>query len=140
MNSYRITKYDPKLRNRQGSFDGDEWTTVGDIGKQFETGLLTVADYLSVENRYVESVLFIWQCAGTPSLCITELESKNLKRKKSQTQPELCDIATGTIPKNGQMIEAPVLIEKVVRLILREFLWCKLEAKNGLFFHFGWDY
>ena len=39
-----------------------------------------------------------------------------------------------------QMLVDPVIIARVVRLILPEFLWCKLESKTGLYFHFGYDY
>lgn len=31
-------------------------------------------------------------------------------------------------------------IERVIRLNLRETLWCKLEDAAGRFLHFGWDY
>jgi hypothetical protein len=33
-----------------------------------------------------------------------------------------------------------VIVARIVRLVLRELIWCKLEANAGLYFHFGWDY
>lgn len=143
MNSYRITKYNPKLRDRMGSYLPDEWTSVGDIGKQFPSGELSIADYLATEEQYVNSVLYLWQLAQRPPLCITDLEARNFRTNKARLVdlPELLDIVHEPIPKkNGLLLCDPVIVARVVRLILRELIWCKLEAKTGLYFHFGWDY
>ena len=35
MNTYRISKYDPKYR-KDGQFIKDEWTDYSDIGEKFE--------------------------------------------------------------------------------------------------------
>jgi hypothetical protein len=40
MNEYRICKYNPRFRVN-GVYIKDEWTSVSDIGKTFEDGVLT---------------------------------------------------------------------------------------------------
>jgi hypothetical protein len=40
MPGYRITKYDPKKRNRMGHFVGNDWISVHDIGGVFDSGTL----------------------------------------------------------------------------------------------------
>jgi len=143
MISYRITKYDPRLRDKQGSYEPDEWTSVLDIGKQYPSGILNVRDYLSTEDLYVDSVLYLWQLAKCPALFVTSLESNALKHAKRRLLaccPELLKVADQPIPLNDQELQDPVLLARVVRLILRELIWCKLQAKKQFFIHFGWDY
>lgn len=36
MQYFRITKYNPQFRNKQGEYKNEEWTSVYDIGKKFE--------------------------------------------------------------------------------------------------------
>jgi len=69
MSAYRITKYNPNLRDKWGSYLPDEWTSVLDIGKQYPSGLLNVRDYLIVEDSYVNSVFHLWQLAKGSQAC-----------------------------------------------------------------------
>jgi hypothetical protein len=39
---WRITKYDPKLRDENGAFIDDDWTMLQQIGETFMTGSLLV--------------------------------------------------------------------------------------------------
>lgn len=46
MNKYRVTKYDPKNRNKEGHYMYDHWTELGDVGKTLEGELVTPDAYL----------------------------------------------------------------------------------------------
>lgn len=139
MSAYRITKYNPMLRNGQGAYLADEWTSVSDIGKMFRAVQFNIQDYLATESRYVDSALYLWGLAQCPPLYVNSLETINYKTHLGNL-PELCDVAHEFMPEKNQMLIDRVIIARVVRLILREFLWCKLEAKTGFYFHFGYDY
>jgi len=41
---------------------------------------------------------------------------------------------------DDQELEDRDTLARVVRLILRELIWCKLRAREGFYIHFGWDY
>lgn len=60
MKEYRISKYDPQFRVN-GSYQKNEWTSISDIGKVFDDGVLTLAEYLRVENEYIQ----FWGMAGS---------------------------------------------------------------------------
>jgi len=123
MIEYRITKYDPALRDASGAYTGDDWTSISDIGKSFAGVVLTEAEYLRVEHAYISATLAFLDEAGIPSLTVDELENPaNL----------VLPVAEGSVVNLKQLAE-------VIRLILREKFWCRLEAAAG-FLHFGYDY
>jgi hypothetical protein len=143
MTSYRITKYNPEFRDIQGAYLSNDWTSVCDIGKQFDSGELNTGASLEAEERYVNTVLYLWQIAQCPPLYVTDLETNALRHNKAHLTglPELLrDVAHEPVPKKNQVLLDRVIVARVVRLILRELIWCKLEANTGFNLHFGWDY
>lgn len=121
MRRYRITKYDPQYRNGLGIYVRNEWTSIADIGKQFEDGILTEAAYEEVESNYIQCCMDLIHAAAIGSLRIV--------------QPEIYDNTAslpGAVSNDREMSE-------VIREILREKCWAKLEA-HRFFIHFGYDY
>ena len=57
MIEYRVTKYDPVLRDATGAYTSDDWTAVTDIGCAFGGVILTEDEYRRVEQAYVDSAL-----------------------------------------------------------------------------------
>jgi hypothetical protein len=51
--SYRITKYNPDKRNEKGHYKVEEWTSISDIGKEFNETKFTYQDYISMEDKYI---------------------------------------------------------------------------------------
>jgi hypothetical protein len=120
---YRITKYNPVFRDSSGAYTRNEWTSVSDIGRAFDGVVLTAEEYSRVENAYVTVALSFLRESGQPSLTVTGLEN-------NRRHPfEFSEGSTIGVEKLGN----------VIRLILREMLWCQLEAVES-FLHFGWDY
>jgi len=64
MRQWRVTKYNPRLRNRQGHFKGEAWTAVSDIGKVFDGEVLTIERYRAVEDAYVETAMAFFRENG----------------------------------------------------------------------------
>lgn len=54
MHGYRVTKYDPVLRNEDGCFD--DWTAISDVGRTFNGVELTMERCLEVESAYLAAV------------------------------------------------------------------------------------
>ena len=71
---YRITKYNPQYRNKNGKYLEEEWTSYSDISKCFSDQLLTFEEYISVENKYIQAVLELATSKNISKFKLVELE------------------------------------------------------------------
>src|SRR4051794_29536840 len=134
MFEWRVTKYDPELRDENGAYLGDDWTSISDIGKSYGGKELTLADYLATEDRYVKSALAFLRESGIPRLVVEDLEIAPPSAKAQELGlPPLSP------PEEGERLDADRVAD-VVRMALREDIWCRLEAPGRFFLHFGYDY
>jgi hypothetical protein len=120
---FRVTKYDPAFRDNGGAYTRNEWTSIGDIGRAFSGEVLTEAEYQRVEDAYTVVVIAFLQEAGVTSLKVVGLENHS------------------AIPLSfgeGSILDA-VEAGIVLRRVLREEFWCRLERPNA-FIHLGYDY
>ena len=120
---YRVTKYDPELRATSSVYPPDDWTSRSDIGKPFRGGILTEERYLSTEQAYLRAASAFLAEAKILQLKIVGLENRGEKlhapSKNSTVKSE----------------DIPILL----RSLLREEFWCKLECPSS-FIHVGYDY
>jgi hypothetical protein len=119
---YRVTKYDPAYRDASGTYTRDEWTSVTDIGRSFQGVVLTREDYQRAEDAYVTTALAFLRETAVSSLAVAGLESHS-------GESSLTD---------GALLELDQA-DAVIRQLLREEFWCRLEAANG-FIHVGYEY
>jgi hypothetical protein len=119
---YRVTKYDPAHRAASGAYRREEWTSFGDIGRSFGGEVLTAEAYRRVEDAYVATALSFWREVGKPELTARGVEAA----------------ADGSAPVEGSTVEEARL-DELIRGLLREDLWCRLESAT-YFLHVGWDY
>lgn len=125
-NQYRVTKYDPSLRDNGGAFTGKVWTSRSDIGRMFGGALLTEAEYLGVEAAYLFAVEAFLSEAKVDALTLSGLESTS-----STKLPQFA--------KNGATLSGSECV-KFACLALREEAWGKLIAPGRAYVHFGYDY
>jgi hypothetical protein len=142
MNSWRITKYNPVFRNKDGIYKKETWTSISDIGQLFEDQIFTVAEYLQTENAYINTILAFMNYLGISILKVVDLEVNSQGFEEYlQKYPELytdeLTILFNSI-KEGMELSITKNVN-LIRLILREHLWCKLECEK-MFVHFGYDY
>ena len=123
MYQYRITKYNPSLRNAGGAYPVDERTSRADIGKSFGGVSLTEECYLRIEQAYLEAATALLSEARITELTITGVENH---RKNSNA------------PQNGRCVTTEQVPE-IPRSPLRDDFWCKLESPAA-FIHVGYDY
>lgn len=128
--TFEISKYNPEFKTKDGKYLKNEWTSISDIGKLFDDGILNSENYLEVENNYVESVRLI----------LDELKSDYLK----VVGLEKFDTDLGDETFAGYSINDHNLFNKIkegselsieeslslLRLIIRERIWCFLVNKN----------
>lgn len=123
MKQYRVTKYDPILRDDRGAYVRAEWTEFSDIGYSFNGAPLTEAEYLSVENAYIVAASEFFRESGVSSLVVRGLENHR--------QAEVAF-------DEGDNLSLEQ-VSGVLSRMLRGDFWCKLEG-NDSFIHVGHDY
>jgi hypothetical protein len=119
---YRVTRYDPALRDAAGHYTVATWTSIADVGRAFEGRVLEQGEYLRVEDAYVSAAEAFLDEAGAPLLTALGVEN---------------DLAHPDAPREGQSIPRSRTGE-IVRALLREDYWCRLEGP-GAYVHVGRD-
>jgi hypothetical protein len=128
LSSYRITKYDPRLRDERGSFRGDDWIAFDQVGESFGGVELTLAEYVRTENAYCAAAAILMQCSGWPALRVRDLQTFMDDR---QTIALTYD--------DGDVVPAIEALD-LLRLMLRGFVEGRLDADSGEYVHVGFDY
>ncbi len=123
MHEFRITKYDPDLRDEDGRFCKEDWTSVSDIGRTFLGTVLSPESYKAVELAYTDVVLRFLEEAEVDFLCALGVENHS---------------GADAVPQEGSLINRED-IPAVVGAMLREEFWCKLESTRA-FVHVGYEY
>ena len=116
MNKYIVFKSDfRKVDNI------DEWTSFSDIGKIFNNKVLTMDEYLLIENKYLKFIEDLLNECNVKQLTIKSIE-----------------FIEKTNWKKGQKLNNKEII-KICKDSLREKCWVYLKSKN-LNISFGYDY
>ena len=133
---YRITKYDPTLRDAEGRYLPWTWTSYSDIGRAVNGCALCPAAYLETERRYTDALICILQALHVDALrvknwnrlCVHRLYCKNDFAEKGcryQAQADflrrVADISEISVPD----------FEVCFQLQLRECFWCRLVDPQG---------
>ena len=146
MVSYRITKYNPKNRNEDGSYkDQSEWTSICHI-KNPEYGNVSYEDYEKIENAYIEAIKLILIAKGIDTVKVDSIgkrDKEHLDVRKNE-EPETFTNLDVNYSKDIECLKDGYEIgfweiDKPVRLILREIIWMNL-VDTRIKIIFGYDY
>ena len=142
MNSWRVSKYNPKFRDENGAYVNNEWTSISDIGKIYNGIEFTLQDYYKTEETYINTIQLVIDMLQIPSLKVVDLEKnsmgkKGIKNYKSLYNKEIYKVFRNI--KNNETCQGEIIFN-ICRLVLREHLWLKFEYKKDFFIHFGYDY
>ncbi len=114
-----------------------DWTSVSDIGKVFNEKLLTVSEYLCIEDSYIESILMFMKLERVKEFKIVDLEKhKVISHENITISKELRDVFDQIKNNDKASIGS---VPHIIRLVLREFIWCKLISPF-MEVYFGYDY
>ena len=92
-----------------------------------------------MENDYVETICRFYQLGGSPRLQVVDLE-RNESNVQLLPQSLRLDSEARLARMPVDVIGDAFELDGVIRLALREVLWCKLELLPGFYVHFGYDY
>ncbi|MGC4070551.1 MAG: hypothetical protein QM784_38965 [Polyangiaceae bacterium] len=138
MTGFRVTKYAPAFRSPDGAYCRSEWTSATDVGRNFDGTTLACADYLNVEADYVEAVHRFMAALRITTLRVVDLEVNDNSDVLPTALVAETKLWTSTVSE-GEVVSA-VRLDQVIRLALREAIWCRLEGVSGFYVHFGYDY
>lgn len=138
MEGWRLTKYDPALRDAAGRYPRAEWTSMGDIGRVIGGQVLDAASYVRTEAAYIETIMAFYVEAGSPDLFVRDLEYHGVENRLL-SEADRGDVLSFA-PAEGLRV-GPGALHVVVRSCLREIMWCRLGAEDeSCQIHFGHDY
>ena len=144
MHEYRVTKFDKTKRGSDGTYlDQTEWTSIADIGKPSNGSVLTVADYLRTEARYVNAIHRFFAASGLAHLRVIQISDRYAAETLEELKNDQPELYSPAFAETKYAEDQPVSGEQITLLAqqnLRGILECSLECNGQFFVHFGWDY
>lgn len=124
---HEVAKYSPKGYNSNGVYEKDEWTDMSDIGKEFNGRILLKAEYLKIENSYIQCARQIMSESQCSYLTIGYIEKSNYSKRFSKYKYKT------RIYHND--------FERLMQYMLRGYIYCHLiNIKRGFELYVGYDY
>lgn len=146
MSRYRISKYNPLLRDERGCFIGEDWTSFSDIGKKYNGKVLTNLQYIDVEAKYMDAIITVLHQSQVNTMIVEKLEKQfsasTLKKMLGRYNLQFTQLDAEFVSqiKNGLRLDMTE-IKKTVMLVLRDCFWCELLSETGeVKIEFGYDY
>lgn len=138
---YRISKYNPELRNEWGHYSNEgEWTSISDV----RSGKMSYERYEQTETAYIRAITAVIEYNGIKDLRVSDpeiyitagdkdkLTSLELRDLPIDLQQDILKITDGmSIPLEA----VPIWL----RVILREIIWMRLINRE-FEINFGYDY
>jgi hypothetical protein len=118
----RLSRYEPGRVYTASS----TWTSMSDVGRSFDDGDLTLAEYERVEQTYLTAIGVLLAQLGNPELTVSDVQLAPAASEQAQAVRE------------GSLVDAAAAID-ICRLELREELSCRLDGDH-LYVHVGIDY
>ncbi|WP_026695684.1 hypothetical protein [Peribacillus kribbensis] len=128
MYSWRITKYNPLNRDINGSYKNYEWTSYSDIGSKVSEEV-----YLKTEKRYINAIFSFMNEMNFNKIYLNALELNSNEVEKQKASEFMSKMWVGKGVSKQE-------IKELVKLTLRDAIWCKLSYKKEYFVLFGYDY
>lgn len=128
MYSYRITKYNPKYRNKDGIYTLDEWTSISDFNDND-----LISKYIPYEDAYIKAIYEFMKINNIKNLYIDEIEKNCEHIKYSDIKLDINQLINNKVLSKDE-------ISNVTKAILRETIYAKLKSDNEMEVHFGYDY
>lgn len=135
---WRVTKYNPRLRDEHGHYTlVEDWTSPYEIGNSFDGKELTLEDYLRIEEAYIDSAISFMEESGIQSVRVLGLEGSITEEDRASFLYE--SEFEGVVLKEDSLVDLGAL-RLIMKMVLRDFIWCQLYDGDRFFIHFGTDY
>jgi hypothetical protein len=132
---WRVSKYDPELRDSEGRFTAGGWTSVWDIEDPSCDGP-SLQSYLAVESSYLRAAKAFAVESGVFELIIADLDLGDIDQSDA-TALGLPALELDYLQQDAHISVAQ--LDDPVRAALREYLWCSFE-NDKFYLQFGRDF
>ncbi|WP_409305747.1 hypothetical protein [Peribacillus sp. SCS-155] len=105
----------------------DEWTSYADIGSN-----VSEEEYLTTEENYINAIISFMNEMNLDKMYLNALKLNSDEVEKQNASRVMAKVWLGKRVSKQE-------IKEVVKLTLREAIWCKLSYKKEFFIHFGYD-
>jgi len=136
---YRISKYNPRCRTKEGGYCNDEWTSNSDIGLYFNGIQFTASEYFIMEDKYWETIRYLLELCNIKKMKVFGLKNRNrLQDYFTQNKFYFASSLSNSLQdkKNISLSE----VEIIFRLCLRNEIECQLKKDGGTYISFGSDF
>lgn len=141
-NDYSISKYRPQFYNSQSVYTRNEWTSISDIGKSFDDGVLTTNEYLETEQHYIDTAMELALQSGCTYLTVDYLEgkTKDIVQWAEKHSPDFNLLRPANKIRQGLKISVSDCAD-YLRLCLRECCYAEFSNYTHNFhIQFGYEY
>lgn len=118
MKRYIISKY---VNNK---FNEGDWTDFSDVGLKFNNKILTMEDYVFIENKYINTIIQILERLKIDKLFIKDYTENNIKLNE----------------KNGAVLTIEEGVNLMVKLLRNQLTHCVFYYPNKFRLSFGFDF
>lgn len=139
---YSISKYRPQFYSPEGRYTHNEWTSISDIGKSFDDGLLSANDYMKIEKHYIDVAIELAQLSGCLYLNVSYLEDKPKDIVECVKNHPLNNNLFKSAQKIREGLRIPIANSAdYLRLCLRECCYARFSNHfHNFYVDFGFDF
>jgi hypothetical protein len=141
METYRVSKYNPKYRDSEGNYTKHEWWSYVEIGEMFDNKLFTIENYLLLENSYISTIKDLAKYLYIKSLLISEMTKTEMLIPENFLKLYEDNLISyyNSLYENQEIPYSD--LNKLLKLLLRQDITGHLEDKHSkLSIDFGYDY
>lgn len=134
-----ISKYNPVFRDEKGVYTKEEWVSFFQIGKKFDDGILSFAEYEAIEKKYINAALLFFEFHSCHDVVIRRLEKKEIWDYDYSDKHELIALYN-KLTEN--YICSRENLPLLLMLIFRELVWAELHCFDckDIVLRFGYDF
>ncbi len=137
---YSISKYRPQFYDSKSCYTRNEWTSISDIGKSFDDGVLTTNEYLETERHYINTAIELARISGCSYLTVDYLEGKYIVQNVKEHSLNYNLLETAQKIRQGLIIRVSDCAD-YLRLCLRECCYASFSNHlHNFYIDFGYDF
>ncbi len=140
LKKYRITKYNPMNRDEQGSYTQNEWTEFNQIGKVFNSKIFTFDEYINIENKYIDVVLYRIKELKIERLTLIGLNIYSTYDNNVYFDPELIQVINELDLFNGTICIRIDELPNYLKLNFRDVINFDIVIDKTNIITFGYDF
>lgn len=141
MQTFRVTKYNPLMRTQEGFYLIDEWTSISDIGKNYNGKKFEIKEYIETEGKYIKVIVDYANFYKLENFVIRNFIKVGLSSNEIIQSFYSKELIRQYEVINENMTFSIVDLPQIMKLLLREDIYGKIVGLGTRFtIEFDYDY